>query len=78
MGNIAEHGGWSGDTRLPSDDEELSYQEYASLQERKAMMMQGDQAHMFTYRNGVNYLKDHDESMSAANLSRTDLQADRG
>lgn len=40
-------------------------------------MMLGDQAHMFTYRNGVNYMKDLDESVSLANLSRTESPVDR-
>ena len=51
MGNIVEAGGF-GDTRLPSDDEE--YLDESST----AIMKQNIDPSMFTYRNGVNYIKE--------------------
>ena len=52
MGNIAEHGSGFGDTRLPSDDED--YGEYVTQPKDQGQ---------YTYRNGVNYVKNEDYSI---------------
>ena len=55
MGNIAEAGGF-GDTRAPSDNED-DLQDYDPKHLRATL-----DPSMFTYRDGVNYLKEDKES----------------
>ena len=67
MGNIAEHGGF-GDTRVPSDDEELSAVDYRTVQELRFKQLKDE--HQFTYRNGVNYIREDAESEASRAASR--------
>ena len=73
MGNIAEHELWSGDTRPLSDDEGMSYEDLVNLREHrlKQMAIGNPDTELYTYRNGVNYIKeDIDESMSQPSFIR--------
>ena len=64
MGNVAmnELGGWSGDTRVPGDNDELSQNEIMRLRDAfNVASVPTKQAQMFTYRDGVNYMREEDD-----------------
>lgn len=64
MGNVAmnELGGWSGDTRVPGDNDELSQNEIMRLQEHFSVSaIPPKQAQLFTYRDGVNYMREEND-----------------